>query len=485
MLNRKISILIIALLLAVLCAALPAWADGLSIGPQAPDAVNVGDQFNVNIEVKSAANLMGVQFDLTFDPAKLEAVEVSKGSIFASPFEALKTFDNDSGIVKYGAIVLTLAESFTGNGTAAKIKFRAKAAGQATLAFVPNSTILGGEGGIPFDEHATTQATVTINDTTPPPQKPVVSQFQPYDGEPGVALNAPVKAIFNMDVTAINLVGVAIKDAVNNPVAGVSANLGVDNRTLNIVHADFAYDTSYSVTIPAGAVKNAQDAANDQITWAFTTAAAPAQTLAVTVNLVGDNISPDRPLTINGTAKKGETPASVNWLVKVKDSGGNTVATYSPAGGAAFTQIYTPVLDLPVVADYTVQVTATPESGDPVTADKTFKVYNYPLKLSEPNITGNGATRTVTANLTNLSANAVEQAKVFCQVTKTEQDGTLVVKSLKKTEVNVAASGTKNISFDINVPAEAGTYKVELFVWSNAGGSWVTLGQQIETNLVI
>jgi|GEM_PF-6205125 len=289
-----------------------------------------------------------------------------------------------------------------------------------------------------------------------------------------------------MNVTAVDLSGVTIKDAGDNPVAGVNASLGADNRTLNIAHANFAYDTSYSVTIPAGAVKNAQDAANDPITWSFTTAAEPPpETLTVTVNLEGDNISSDRPLTISGAAKEGENPVSVGWLVRVKDSAGNVVATYAPVSGATFTQIYPPALDLPVVADYTAQVTATPESGDPVTVNKTFKIYNYPLKLSGISITGSGANRTVAAGLTNFSASGVDGAKVFCQVTKGTDEGWIVVQSPQIKEANVSAGGTENISFDINAPAEPGTYQVELFVWSNADGYWVTLGQQVEADLVL
>lgn len=483
MLNRKIYLLFVAMLLAMLCVALPAWANGLSIGPQAPSAVNVGDQFYVNIVVNNAAALMGVQFDLQYDPSKLETIEVTKGSIFENPIEAQKIIDNDTGILKYAVFVLTPAKAFDGNGVAAKIKFNAKAAGQANLAFAPGSTVMGGEGGINF-EHTATQTTVTINDITPPVGKPAVSQFQPAAGATGVALDALVKAVFNMNVTAGDLSGVTIKDANGNPVAGVIASLSADNQTLNITHASFAYDTSYSVTIPAGAVKNAQDAVNDQITWSFTTVAKPV--LTVTVNLEGNNISPDRPLTINGEAKEGETSVDVDWLVRVKDSAGKIIAEYSPVKGAAFTQNYTPVMDLPVVADYTVQVTATPESGDPVTVNKTFKIYNYPLKFSAPNITGSGANRTVAAALTNLGTSDVNGAKVFCQVTKLTEKGWVVVQSpqLLK-DVNVSAGSTKNISFDINVPAEPGTCQVELFVWSNADGYWVTLGQQIEADLVI
>jgi len=181
MLNRKISLLFIALLLAMLMA-LPAWADGLSIGPQAPSTVNVGDQFEVNIVVNNAAALMGVQFDLQYDPSKLEAMQITKGSVFESPFEAPKTIDNNAGIVKYGAIVLTPAEAFNGSGAAAKIKFKAKAAGQVNLAFAPGSTILGGESGVGF-EHTTSQDTLTINGT--PPRRWKNPLYHSFNRQPG------------------------------------------------------------------------------------------------------------------------------------------------------------------------------------------------------------------------------------------------------------------------------------------------------------
>ncbi len=208
--------------------------------------------------------------------------------------------------------------------------------------------------------------------------------------------------------------------------------------------------------------------------------AAPPEALNVTVNLTGDNISPDRPLTIDGSADRGGTPAVVDWSVVIKDPGGNTVDTCTPASGDSFNWDYIPVMDLPVVADYTVQVTATPGVGDPVTVERTFNIYNYPLIFSASQIDGSE----VTSTLTNLSANDINQALIVCQVVK--EDGVIQVKQLQTDQKNISASGgTANINFTIDVPTVPGTYAVVLFAWSKTDGKWVTLSYKQILPLVI
>jgi hypothetical protein len=588
MLNRKISIFFIALLLAMLCAAIPAWADGLSHGPQAPAAVNVGDQFNVSMVVNNAVDLMGTQFKLQFNPALLQADKVSPGNIFTTAVEdgalvSTKNIDNVTGIATYLAAVTDISYAYTGSGgTTAVIKFTALAPGQVTFSIADDPTWnqLCGELGVKLD-HTTTTATVTINEpvkpvitpvqpvngatgvalgalvqaasdvdvtavdlsgvtikdalnnpvsgvnatlggdnrtltiahnafaystaytvTIPagavmdggltndlttwnfttlaaPPVKPVITPVQPVNGATGVALGALVQAASDVDVTAVDLSGVTIKDALNNPVSGVNATLGGDNRTLTIAHNAFAYSTAYTVTIPAGAVMDG-GLTNDLTTWNFTTLAAPPEALNVTVNLTGDNISPDRPLTIDGSADRGGTPAVVDWSVVIKDPGGNTVDTCTPASGDSFNWDYIPVMDLPVVADYTVQVTATPGVGDPVTVERTFNIYNYPLIFSASQIDGSE----VTSTLTNLSANDINQALIVCQVVK--EDGVIQVKQLQTDQKNISASGgTANINFTIDVPTVPGTYAVVLFAWSKTDGKWVTLSYKQILPLVI
>lgn len=156
MLKRKTPILVIVTLLAICCLTLPAWAEGLSISPKAPDTANVGENVDVAIAVENATDLGGVTFDLTFDPALLEVVEVKEGNLFNSPFEVENTFDNVNGHVKYSVIVTKSADTFTGSGTAATITFKSKAAGLATLSF--SKTQLGQIGGIALPHAAATDA---------------------------------------------------------------------------------------------------------------------------------------------------------------------------------------------------------------------------------------------------------------------------------------------------------------------------------------
>lgn len=100
--------------------------------------------------------------------------------------------------------------------------------------------------------------------------KPAAS-FEPADGATGVAINAPVRATFNMNVSEVDLDGVTIV-----PEGGTDLNWPVTliNNMLSFGdHPDFNYLTSYTVTIPAGAVQSEANVTNDLLTWSFTTAA--------------------------------------------------------------------------------------------------------------------------------------------------------------------------------------------------------------------
>lgn len=102
----------------------------------------------------------------------------------------------------------------------------------------------------------------------PPPE--VVSTV-PVDGARGVALGAVVSATFSENIQE----GTNFGDIGIGEVTGVSTS--IDGDTLTIAHDDFAYNTTYEVTIPAGAV---EDLANNPLaeayTWSFTTGAKPA-----------------------------------------------------------------------------------------------------------------------------------------------------------------------------------------------------------------
>ena len=92
--------------------------------------------------------------------------------------------------------------------------------------------------------------------------------LSPEDGASGVAIDAAVTAAFDEDVTEVDLSGITIPDA-----TGVSATLDEATDTITIAHDDFASLTSYTVTIPAGAVEDTAGNPSALYTWSFTTAA--------------------------------------------------------------------------------------------------------------------------------------------------------------------------------------------------------------------
>jgi hypothetical protein len=106
--------------------------------------------------------------------------------------------------------------------------------------------------------------------------KPYVSTYAPEKDAVNVALNAEVSATFNIDVAAVSstsLNGITIKCDCGSYVEGISASL--NGRKLTIAHDSFDKDRTYTVTIPAKAVRcedsTSESYQNDLISWSFTT----------------------------------------------------------------------------------------------------------------------------------------------------------------------------------------------------------------------
>jgi|GEM_PF-4404737 len=102
------------------------------------------------------------------------------------------------------------------------------------------------------DSHA-----ITVTNAIPV----TVVSLSPADGAINVALDASVKVTFSGDITAGDLNGITFSPNVN----GVSASVAGDVLAIN--HADFAENTEYTITIPAGTIVGF----NEVITWSFTT----------------------------------------------------------------------------------------------------------------------------------------------------------------------------------------------------------------------
>lgn len=98
---------------------------------------------------------------------------------------------------------------------------------------------------------------------------PSVKSFGPVKDAADIAVHSEVSVTFNMDVEEVDLAGVKVVSSNGKEVNNVKAKL--NGRTLVINHDPFSYDTKYTITIPAKAVKGKDGSYNSLITWSFTT----------------------------------------------------------------------------------------------------------------------------------------------------------------------------------------------------------------------
>lgn len=116
-----------------------------------------------------------------------------------------------------------------------------------------------------FENFGVTVLNLTVVETDVIP--PTVSSTTPVADAPSVAVDVVVSATFSEDIQeGDNFADIAISGA-----TGVSAS--IDGAILTIAHNAFDYETSYTVTIPAGAVKDSADLplAEAEV-WSFTVA---------------------------------------------------------------------------------------------------------------------------------------------------------------------------------------------------------------------
>ena len=125
--------------------------------------VRVGDTFTLRINAEKVPDLAGWQFDLTFDPDILEAVEVNEGDFLKSggqtTFFQQGAIDNAAGRIAGLSSALISKSGVTGTGTLLSVVFSAKADGNSPLAL--HNFQLGSKTGevIPAGAH---DLTITV-----------------------------------------------------------------------------------------------------------------------------------------------------------------------------------------------------------------------------------------------------------------------------------------------------------------------------------
>ena len=99
--------------------------------------IHVGDIFTINIRAEDVFDLGGWQFDIAFDPAMLEAIDVREGDFLkpggATTFFQSGPIDNANGKIT-GLITLQADRTVSGSGPLLQVRFKAKASGETELA---------------------------------------------------------------------------------------------------------------------------------------------------------------------------------------------------------------------------------------------------------------------------------------------------------------------------------------------------------------
>ena len=99
--------------------------------------IHTGDTFTLDIRAENIFDMAGWQFDIAFDPAILEAVDVSEGDFLkadgGATFFQSGSIDNASGKIT-GLSAARFSGGVSGVGTLLQVRFKAKSAGETQLA---------------------------------------------------------------------------------------------------------------------------------------------------------------------------------------------------------------------------------------------------------------------------------------------------------------------------------------------------------------
>ena len=103
-----------------------------------PTPIHVGDTFTLDISAETVFDLAGWQFDIAFDPAVLEAINVSEGDFLktggGTTFFHGGSIDNAAGNITGLNAARLSAQGVNGTGTLLQVRFKAKSAGETEVA---------------------------------------------------------------------------------------------------------------------------------------------------------------------------------------------------------------------------------------------------------------------------------------------------------------------------------------------------------------
>ena len=100
--------------------------------------IHLGDTFTLDISAETVFDLAGWQFDIVFDPAALEAIDVSEGDFLktdgGTTFFQGGSIDNAAGKITGLSAARLSGGGVSGTGVLLQVRFKAKSAGETELA---------------------------------------------------------------------------------------------------------------------------------------------------------------------------------------------------------------------------------------------------------------------------------------------------------------------------------------------------------------
>ena len=100
--------------------------------------IHLGDTFTLDISAETVFDLAGWQFDIAFDPAALEAIDVSEGNFLkadgGATFFQSGSINNAAGKITGLSAARLSTQGVSGTGTLLQVRFKAKATGETELA---------------------------------------------------------------------------------------------------------------------------------------------------------------------------------------------------------------------------------------------------------------------------------------------------------------------------------------------------------------
>jgi len=128
--NKLVFLAISGIFVLTSCAG---SSTALKIDTQAAP-VTVNDTITIPVKVENISDLIAMEIHLSFDPARLEVVQLKNGGFVKADYVVQNTFDNTNGTLDY-AVAQIAGSPASGSGTLLEIVFRAKEKGQALINF--------------------------------------------------------------------------------------------------------------------------------------------------------------------------------------------------------------------------------------------------------------------------------------------------------------------------------------------------------------